>query len=215
MIIVTSLDKDKVKYNKLIDKSIRLKYRSFNDILNSVSVYDKYIVDKEAEYTHDYMFTKENNETKKEKSITVEKRNNIIDYIKLSENKYSKKIEHINTLEEIKAMEYGTMIHEELEFSNNTDYWLKLLNQIDNNYLNIYKEYEFIYEKDNEEYHGIIDLLIEYKDNFIIIDYKLKNIEDENYIKQLNGYKEYIESISNKKVEIYLYSILDNILNKL
>ena len=215
MIIVASLDKEKIKYQKLIDKSIRLKYRSFNDILNSVSVYDNLIIDKEAEYTHAYMFTKDNNATIKDESIIVEKRENIIEYLKLLENKYSKKIEHINTLEEIQAMEYGTMIHEELEFSNNTDYWLKLLNQIDKDYLNIYKEYEFIYEKDNEEYHGIIDLLIEYKNKFIIIDYKLKNIEDENYLKQLNGYKEYIESISNKKVEIYLYSILDNILNKL
>ena len=81
--------------------------------------------------------------------------------------------------------------------------------------INVYKEYEFIYNKDNTEYHGIIDLLLEYEDEFKIVDYKLKGITDEAYIKQLNGYKEYIESISNKKVSIYLYSIIDEQLKKL
>jgi predicted AAA+ superfamily ATPase len=33
--------------------------------------------------------------------------------------------------------------------------------------------------------------------------------DDENYDKQLNGYRSYIESISNKKVNCYLYSIID------
>ena len=80
---------------------------------------------------------------------------------------------------------------------------------------NIYHEYEFIYEKDNTSYHGIIDLMMEYKDHIDIIDYKLKNISDENYIKQLNGYRDYISSISNKKIDIYLYSILDETIQKL
>ena len=82
-----------------------------------------------------------------------------------------------------------------------------LLKNISN--ANIYKEYEFIYNKDNNEYHGIIDLMLEYDNHIDIIDYKLKSITDENYIKQLNGYKGYIEKISNKEVSTYLYSILD------
>ena len=73
----------------------------------------------------------------------------------------------------------------------------------------IYKEYEFIYNIDNIKYHGIIDLMNVYDDHIDIIDYKLKNILDTAYLKQLNGYKNYIESISNKKVYIYLYSIMD------
>ena len=74
---------------------------------------------------------------------------------------------------------------------------------------NIYQEYEFLYDEDNKRYHGIIDLLIEFSDNIWIIDYKLKNVKDEAYIKQLNGYKKYIEEISKKPVKISLYSILD------
>ena len=73
----------------------------------------------------------------------------------------------------------------------------------------IYKEYEFIYELDNIKYHGIIDLMLEYDDHIDIIDYKLKNVSDENYIKQLNGYKSYIKSITNKPTNTYLYSLLE------
>ena len=75
----------------------------------------------------------------------------------------------------------------------------------------IYKEYEFI----NNESHGIIDLLLEYKDKVIIVDYKLKNIEDNAYLEQLNGYKNYISNKLNKHVETYLYSIIDKKLKKL
>ena len=81
--------------------------------------------------------------------------------------------------------------------------------------INMYKEYEFLYNKDDITYHGIIDLLLEYEDEFKIIDYKLKNITDDAYLKQLNGYKDYIESLTSKKVSIYLYSIIDETLQKM
>ena len=57
--------------------------------------------------------------------------------------------------------------------------------------------------------------MLEYDDKIDIIDYKLSNVEDENYLKQLNGYKEYISKISNKDINIYLYSIASGELKKL
>ena len=49
-------------------------------------------------------------------------------------------------------------------------------------------------------------------DNFItIIDYKLKNINDIEYDKQVLGYKKYIENKTGKKTIAYLYSILDEV----
>ena len=51
---------------------------------------------------------------------------------------------------------------------------------------------------------------MEYEDHFDIIDYKTKNIDDEHYDEQLNGYRNYIASISDKKVNCYLYSIIDS-----
>ena len=61
----------------------------------------------------------------------------------------------------------------------------------------------------------IIDLLIECPDKMIIIDYKLKNIDDLNYVKQLNGYREYIEEKTNKETYCYLYSIIDEIFKEI
>lgn len=122
-------------------------------------------------------------------------------------------------------MEFGTKVHyilECLDF-NNPDYTgiddiikdkiskflnLDIMKNIKDG--KIYKEYEFIYEKENKLSRGIIDLMIEYSNYIDIIDYKLKNIEDENYIKQLKGYKEYIENLTNKTCNLYLVSILDS-----
>ena len=57
--------------------------------------------------------------------------------------------------------------------------------------------------------------MVEYEDHIDIIDYKLNNVKDENYLLQLNGYKNYINTISNKEVNIYLYSIIGETLEKL
>ena len=117
-------------------------------------------------------------------------------------------------------MELGTKIHYYLEMLDfkNPDY-----SYVDNKYLNkikqfinspllenikeakIFKEYEFM---DNGK-HGFIDLLLEYEDKIVIIDYKTKNIDDVHYDEQLNGYRTYVESLSSKPVYCFLYSIID------
>ena len=116
-------------------------------------------------------------------------------------------------------MELGTKIHYYLEMLDfkNPDY-----SYVDNKYINkikqfmnsplleniqqakIFKEYEFM---DNGK-HGFIDLLLEYKDKIVIIDYKTKTIDDVHYDEQLNGYRTYIESLSSKPVYCFLYSII-------
>ncbi len=138
---------------------------------------------------------------------------------------FSKETSFIISKNEYDVMKYGTKVHEILEYLDfkniNLDsikdkFIVSKIKSLINNEIfknikdaKIYKEYEFNYIKDNIEYNGIIDLLLEY-DNYIdIVDYKLKDINDERYINQLNGYKNYIESISDKKVNLYLYSIMD------
>ena len=122
-------------------------------------------------------------------------------------------------------MELGTKIHElfevidfinpdfdELE-ENEILYIKNFLNQdiLKNiSYAKIYKEYEFMYEEDNVNYHGIIDLMLVYDNHIDIIDYKLMNTTSEEYINQLNGYKGYIEKTFGKSVNLYLYSIVNN-----
>ena len=128
-------------------------------------------------------------------------------------------------------LEFGLEFHENLELIDfkNPDYTLidnsfiatKIKKFLSNQLLaniqeaTIYKEYEFIYLQKDIEYHGIIDLMLEYEDHIDIIDYKLSNIKDDNYLKQLNGYKSYIKKISKKESNIYLYSIMNETLEEL
>jgi len=212
MIIVTSLDEESNGYNRLVPYEDRIKYRSFLDILNSIDVIRKYVVNKSANYTHEYDDTKMKEITLVNDDVKIEKRKIQLDFNVIEKMQFSKKIKELINKDNIKSMEYGTKIHEMMEFSNVTDNecFNRLFNKIDNNYINLYREYEFMYEEQDGIYNGIIDLMIEYSDYINIIDYKLKNIDDKNYNKQLNGYKKYIESITNKRVNIYLYSILDD-----
>ncbi|MBQ9181957.1 MAG: UvrD-helicase domain-containing protein [Bacilli bacterium] len=216
------------------DELNKIEYRSFYDILNSISnnltQYTKEIDLDSLNLTKDYNFIKKTNIREQLNFINkkldvkpIDIKSSLIDT-----KHYSKETNKIIVKRELKNMEYGTHLHsilENLDFNNpNFDFINEfevnkikkfLSNKIFNGVINIYKEYEFIYEEDGIENHGIIDLLLEYKDSFKIIDYKTKSIDDKNYINQLNGYKNYISSITNKKVEIYLYSIIDGILKKL
>ena len=219
MIIVAPLDDTTAGYNNLVPFNKRLKYRSFLDILKSINLINKYIVNKTAHYTKDYLLSKikKIDEQKKQPSVTEKYVN--IEYQKLKTAHFSKEKISLLDKDTIKKMKYGTDTHELFEytdFSNTNNKVVKnLLKNIDLNYQEIYKEYEFIYTKEDTTYHGIIDLLIVYPDHISIIDYKLKNIDDEAYLKQLSGYLEYIKSITNKEVSIYLYSILDEELRKI
>ena len=57
--------------------------------------------------------------------------------------------------------------------------------------------------------------MLEYNDHIDIIDYKIKNVEDNAYQEQLNGYKNYIEKRFNKPINTYLYSIIDSKIKKM
>ena len=139
----------------------------------------------------------------------------------------SKSSSRLTSKKESKNMKLGTHVHEILEYIDydnpneilkNEETWIqnsitKFLNSFvfankeENNY---YREFAFTF-KDNETiYNGIIDLLVETPDKILIIDYKLNNVEDEAYIKQLSIYHKYISSKSNKPITTYLYSILDS-----
>ena len=213
MIIVTSLNKERSGYGRLVPTNKRLKYRSFLDILNSIDIIDKYVVNKEANYTHDYDTIKLKEITKHTDGEVIDKKEIKINY-EVGENKHFSKESDILDIDSVKAMKYGTLIHEELEYADfdkkNNKYLEKLFNVISSDYINVYREYEFSYQENNIVYNGVIDLMLEYDDYINIIDYKLKNIMDEKYNLQLRGYKKYIESISNKVVNIYLYSLIED-----
>lgn len=226
-----------LKENSVINSSIRRKYRSFSQILTSIKpaiqkYYHKIDLDS-LNLTKEYLYT-----NKKLSKIANE------DYIsftttevkppeiqEVTKEKFSKNLHELINKETKKNIELGLKIHEALElidFHNPSldlieDKFIRnkitkfLKNEIVQDLENtkIYKEHEFIYTEDLVEYHGIIDLMIERENSIDIVDYKLNNLKDENYLKQLNGYKKYISSLTSKKVNIYLYSLISETLEKL
>ena len=229
--ILPSSNKDETFISDIIDNNIREKYNSFASIMYSLEgvtkKYYKNIDLSKIKITKDYNMIKNNNYLKLinrvDDKLLVDNINIITN--KEEEKSFSKKNIHIISKEEELKLEYGRRVHELFELTdfNNIDNLsgkdreiiVNFLNNIDINNCDIYKEYEFIYEEDNITYHGIIDLLLVYNDSIKIIDYKLKNINDTAYLKQLNGYKSYIEKVFGKPTYIYLYSIIDNKLEKL
>lgn len=208
-----------------IDKE---KIKSFYDMIKLIySNISKYVVPREANYTKDYLINKNSNDHLKlitnDDNINIENYNFIEDEevdLKFSKNNGSRLI----TKEEKEKMVYGTKVHEVLELMdfknpNYTNIDSKITEKIKSfidsdlikNNINskFYKEYEFIYKEENIVKNGIIDLMIENESEIIIIDYKLKNIDDDAYNEQLNGYGKYIASKTNKKISKYLYSIID------
>ena len=221
----------------VLDDNLKSSYRSLDDILNSIyfRIHNKYItVDLDnINLSSDYKLIKLGNykdnigynDTKLDVCEINVKNGNI------NSKHFSKVNNNLVTKGEYDNMKLGIVLHELFEFIDlkNPDY-----NIIDNNYYKdivkdflsqdivkdikdavIYKEYEFIYEEDNIKYHGIIDLMLEYDKHIDIIDYKLKDTTDSNYINQLNGYKNYISTKTNKGVNIYLYSLMDKKIVKL
>ncbi len=219
MIMVVPEFKNPKKQKGAIREAVGLKYRSFYDIMASISLnlskYIKYVDINSLDISKDYEYGKFKNYEISGDDTSIDFRNLQIDSKLILNKRASKSIKNIITKEEALVLEYGTKMHEMLEL---TDFKKSSSNKYINNLKNnfsmddavIYKELEFIFEDEEIEYHGIIDLMLEYNDEIKIIDYKLKNIDDTEYNKQLNVYYKYIRSVSNKKISLYLYSIMDN-----
>ena len=203
-----------------IDYLTGMKYRSFYDFLTSISLnlskYVKTICLEDLSLSKDYEFGVKKEAFRLSSDQKMEFRDLEVNAQLIQTEHASKTIQSVIDYQEAKTLEYGTKIHEMLEetdfkhVKNPNSYVKHLLDTFDFLSANIYQELEFMFMKDQEEYHGIIDLMLEYEDEIKIIDYKLKNIEDDAYQKQLSVYYEYIRSVSDKKISLYLYSIMDN-----
>ncbi|MDD4644075.1 MAG: 3'-5' exonuclease, partial [Bacilli bacterium] len=233
MIMIVDLDTNKI-YDKdeegLIELSSRLGYRSFRDIILSVkeslTPFIRDVNIEDIELSLDYNIKVDSDYSKRipKTSIVIENDLIKIDSKPLKEASYSKKINELLDEDTLESIEIGKHIHyylETLDFKNpdfsviDSKYKNKIISFLNQDMLNdieqskIYKEYEFIYQNGDNELHGIIDLMLEFDDHIKIIDYKLKDINKKEYEDQLKGYQEYIKTISNKRVELYLYSIID------
>lgn len=233
LIVVSDLNSEEEELtNNIVNDNIRLKYKSFKDILLSLPRTLKYYI---KNINLDSIDLSKDYEINKDINLMIDK-NNHIDYktididIKPEEiisNHYSVSPIIIDKKTN-ENLELGLNFHEILEYIDfkNIDESIKELD-VDNNLkekitnlismpfmqnikdYNIYHEYEFIYNDNKNTKHGIIDLLLENKEEYIIIDYKTKEIDKDSYYEQVGGYMNYIKTITNKKVSGYIYSIID------
>ena len=228
MVLIVDFGDDEDEINNNI-KNCRSFLNMLQVIKKLLNPYIKNIDLEKIVMSHDYNLTKNTNDILKFETVceplnikNIELENNYED-----EQTFSHSTNNFVSLKEQKNLDIGLYFHyllEIIDFKNvdidnyNIDDFYKdklvnffkqpLLQNINN--CNIYKEYEFMEIDDNIKRHGIIDLMIEHENYIDIIDYKFKNITDENYNKQLMGYKNYIMKKTNKQVNIYLYSIMNN-----
>lgn len=230
MIIVGDFNDSKNKKEKMEQT------RSFYDLIkygeNSISKYFKYIELKDYDISDKYKYFKNLKKLDDVNTCKIINKELSIRNEYVEESRFSKKQNELIKKDTVAVMSRGNKLHGILEKINFYDDSLNNLDlsnderKILENFINcdlivnskkgkIYKEYEFIYNNGKESKHGFIDLMIVYNDYIDIIDYKLSNIEDDAYIKQLKGYEQYIFSITNKKTNIYLYSLFKGEYKKL
>lgn len=181
-----------------ISPSYKVKVNN-NDINGKIQLtYDNYSINKEE--------VKKSNASKQIHKVIDDK----MDYI------LSRGIKLHGILE---SLDFNNPNLEELDIDDSDKLIIKnvLNNDIFKNINNgkSFHEHEFYFTKDDIEYHGIIDLFVIYDDHIDIIDYKLSNVDSEEYITQLNIYKEYIKTKYDKTINIYLLSLLKNEIKKL
>ena len=204
-------------------------YQSFMDMLKSVSEQlEKYVENVSPTLSKDYLYHKPLQALDRKKD-TLLVNPVVVKTETVQDTTFSKKIVKELQTDQYQNIEFGKYVHHVLEcfdfeHPNYDGIPLFLQSKIkkflstpifQENILHIYQEYEFYELEDEELLHGIIDLMVEYQDTIYIVDYKLKQIEDEAYIKQLKGYQQYIEKMTSKKVLTYLYSILDETLEQI
>ena len=214
------------EWDKGTDYDSKVSWSSLADMLDSVrdvlSPYTLSIDLKEIPLTHAYhTLTKKEYPTsfshyvEEEISIPVKP---------IGQERFSKTTSHILSKQELRAMKFGEHMHEVFESIDILHPNLEKLSKFEKEKVTlflkhdivrnapqaVYQEYEFMTELDGKMQHGIIDLLLQYENRYVIIDYKLKEVTDEAYRKQLDGYKKYIYQKTGKPVEAYLYSILDD-----
>lgn len=229
MILVAPLQDSKIEEGTLFYQ--KMNYHSFYDMLGSIKThllpYCTAISVDELSLTHDYLENKKNpvlkEETQRSKNIVT--RNICITKKEKEVTPFSKYATLVSPKEK-QNMEFGTLLHQYLEildfkhieeefqkYKVPTFYQNKIRALLQTpflqNYLNVYKEYTFIDIENGQT--GIIDLLIEMENKWIVVDYKTKEIDKDSYIRQVNGYKKYIQELTGQEVEGYLYSLLDQI----
>lgn len=227
--IILVLPASKKTLLNILTDSTKITFKSFKDMFdkleNKLQSYIKNISLNELKLSKSYQYKTEIIETLK----IPENELSFFDFnlSKIETNKIHASISSINyrSKDELELLNKGTKFHKLLEITDFTnpnydelDYQDEIIikNFINHPFIksldiiNTYHEYNFIYQDKDDIINGVIDLIIETEDAFYIIDYKLSNLDKDDYHKQLNVYKKYLNTVVYKPVYTYLYSINKN-----
>lgn len=220
MIIVNSFDEKIDPIDDPLDDVTKASIKNYSSMLTYImNDLSDFIINKDIPEIKENIIQKDLFTTLTKSNKLILKPNIEVIPTEVTTSHFSKQAGLI-TKDTLEKMELGTKIHYYLEMLDfkNPDY-----TSVDSKYINkikafidspllenikeakIFKEYEFM----DDGKHGFIDLLLEYEDKIVIIDYKTKTIDDVHYDEQLNGYRTYVESLTSKPVYCYLYSIID------
>jgi len=206
---------------------IRLSFRKYSDLLSCMGITNMPIV-KPA--TH--ALPKVSHDSYRSTDKVIEHKSFDLFTREIDTTKYSKKSTDLIDDETIEALGFGNYIHgllENFDYYDLTNSLTKLPNNIKSNIEKliksdilslklqpeIFQEAEFYFEDQNGTHHGIIDLMSVTQDKAVIVDFKLKNLDDEAYLNQLSGYKDYVEKTLKKPVDCYLFAVLTGELRKI
>lgn len=182
-----------------------IKYKADQRILSEVEVEKPKLIKEEKESKFDFEVL-QIDEIKMSDEIIAKKRASMIVGAEsdASALEYGRKIHYL--LEIINYETKDTSFIDDLAMKRNVENVLnnKLFQGVRNDQLR--HEFEFYDEKN--EVRGIIDCLIIRDDRIDIVDFKLKNISNEEYIIQLNVYRSYIRQITDKPIRTYLLATM-------
>lgn len=230
MVLPTDLKERDSSNGVVLPDLIKKSFRTLGDMMDCISFrissYEKMIQVEDLPLTHAYAFIKKSNfrENLNSKPKKIEVFSYSFPQDVLESKSFSKKNHDKITLAQYEVMKLGTRVHEYLEFFDFKNPNMDAIDDLkireiierlidapilkDVSQAEVYQEYEFFDEEENQELHGIIDLMLVYDTHIDIIDYKLSNIQSEAYDEQLRGYYRYIQKKTGKEVHLYLYSLL-------
>jgi len=185
----------------------------FNDFLNYTGIAEK--------QGFDYVFKKHNivPKTMQKAVKKIEIRNISLPSVLINKNRASHEAEQ-NV--DPSLLEFGEKLHrllEALDYENKDISFIKnpllqrcaghvLNSSLFRNVKNAQLRHEFAFFDEIHHIHGIIDCLIITEQDVKIVDFKLKNIDDEKYRVQLHTYKDYLETITTLPIHLYLLSAM-------
>ncbi len=227
--IVIVYPKDRIDPSNLVHNELK----TFNNYLTYIST-KTYLNIRDVDFnkiklTHNYHNNDININLKSNEEYQYNKLS--INYNVEEKSKISKAVTKIMDNKELDNLELGTNVHEVMESIDFKNPDLSNLNIDDNtkklvkmaldnplfknaSKAKAYKELEFKFNYNNKSYNGIIDLLLVYSDRVEIIDYKLSNIDSEEYVRQLSIYKKFVESKTNLPISCFLYSLAKGVSKK-